>query len=68
MANVIGQTHKFGKQNRKESEITTDPSKALSTHSNSHEKLNENIDIKSKKSLNAETNSCTNSDVKDKPS
>ena len=47
-ANEIGRAQKLGKQNKKLSGSTNDPSNKSSTNSNSHEKLNENTDITSK--------------------
>ena len=55
MAYGIGRDQKLGKQNIKWIYNTTDPSSAPSTHSYIDEKLNENIDITSKKLLTAET-------------
>ena len=57
MAYGIGQDHKTRKQNLKRLENTTDTSSPSSTPSYTYDKLNENTDITSKKSLNVETHS-----------
>ena len=55
-------------ENRKRLDNTTDPYSAHSTHSYSYEKLNENTDITSKKSFNAETHYRKIFSLEDKPS
>ena len=55
----IFQGQKLGKQNKKRLDNTTNTSLAPSTPSNSNEKMNENTDITSKKSLNEETHYST---------
>ena len=59
MAYGIVRAHKLCKQDRNWLDNTTYTSSAPSTPSHSYEKLNENTDITSKKSLTAETHSST---------
>ena len=68
MAYGIGQTQKLGKQNRKRLDNTTDPYSAPSTPSYRYDKLNENTDIPSKKSLTSQTHSRKIFSIEDKPS
>ena len=55
MANIIGRSHKLGKQNRKRPDVINDISNAKSSTSRSHDMFNENIDIETKEYLSAET-------------
>ena len=45
-ANGIGRAHKPGKQNRKRPCVTKNPSNLTSSTSQSHDIINENIDIR----------------------
>ena len=68
MSYGIGRDRELRKQNRKKLENTTDPYLAPSNPSYSYDKLNENTDITSKKSLTAETHSRTLFSIEYKPS
>ena len=65
MANIIGLEHKPGKKNRKWPDVTSDTSNKTSYTSHSHDKINENIYVESKKSLSADTYSIKNSSLQD---
>ena len=66
MAYKIGQAQKLVKK-KKLPDITTDTYSAPSNPSNSHEKLNKNTDIKSKKSINADNHYSTTTALENKP-
>ena len=65
MANVTGQSHKLGKQNKQQHGVTNYPSNATSNATHIHDKYNENIYVASKESLFSETYSDTQTAVQD---
>ena len=68
MAYRIGRYHKIRKKNKRVLYNTPNTSSTPSTPSYSYNKLNENTDITSKKSLTTETHSRTIFSLEDKPS
>ena len=57
MVNKVGRVHKLGRYNRQRYVFTNIPLNTTLRYSNSHDKYNENIDVRSKDTITLETQS-----------